>query len=452
MEIEKKLVEYIMETPFEMLPKEVIDIAKKVVLTVLGTTIAGAKEEGCETLLSQVKEWGGKEEATILIHGGRVPAHNAVLVNSTMARALDFCDSMLMGIHLGSSTIPTALAVAELTGGCSGREFLTALVVGTEIAVRIHFSSIYDGFDPTGVCTIFATTAIAGRILGLKSEQMLNALALAFNRAGGSMQSNIDGSLAVRLNQGFASQGGIICAQLAQGGITGPMNFLSGIYGYFHLYAKDRYEPEKVMGGLGERFEFTKTIFKKYPSCGGTLTSTDAILDLVANKYLTPENIAQITIKVTPPIYKLVGHPFKIGNNPRVNAQFSIQYCVANALLRGSSKLKHFEQNYIREPKIMELIEKIYVTAEPNLEKRTRLATEMEVRTKQGDTYHKVVDYFRGTPENPLTYEEHLERFQDCVRYPDECLPQENVEKILFHISQLEELPDICNLIPLLLH
>ena len=452
MKIEKKLVEYIMETPFEMLPKEVIDIAKKVVLTVLGTTIGGAREEGCETLLSQVKEWGGKEEATILIHGGLVPAHNAVLVNSAMARALDFCDSMLMGIHFGSSTIPTALAVAELKGGCSGREFLTALVVGTEVAVRMHFSSIYDGFDPTGVCAIFATTAIAGRILGLKSGQMLNALALAFNRAGGSMQSNIDGSLAVRLNQGFASQGGIICAQLAQRGITGPKNFLSGIYGYFHLYAKDRYEPKAVIGELGERFEFAKTIFKKYPSCGGTLVSTDAILDLIADQDLTPEDITQITVKVTPPIYKLVGHPFKIGDNPRVNAQFSIQYCVANALLRGSSRLKHFEENYVREPKIMELIDNIFVISDPDLEKRTRLAIEMEIRTKQGVAYHKVVDYFKGTPENPLTNEEHLERFYDCVRYGDESLSQENVEKILDLVSQLEELPDVCHLIPLLLH
>jgi len=451
MEIERKLVEYIVETPFAMLPDEVIGTAKNVVRTVLGTTVAGAKEEGCETLSTQVKEWGGKEEATILIHGGLVPAHNAVLVNSAMARALDFCDAMSMGIHLGSSTIPTGLAVAELMGGVSGREFLTALVVGTEVASRIHFSSIYDGFDPTGVCTIFATTAIAGRILGLKPEQMLNALAIAFNKAGGSMQSNIDGSLAVRLNQGFASQGGIISAQLARRGFTGPMNFLDGIYGYFHLYAKDRYEPEAIIGELGERFELTKTIFKKYPSCGGTLASTDAILELVANHCITPEDIAKIIIKVTPPIYKLVGHPFKIGKNPRVNAQFSIQYCVANALLRGSSKLNHFEDNYVREPKVLELIDKISVINDPNLEKRTRLTVEMEIHTKQGAAYHKVVDYFRGTPENPLTNEEHLERFQDCVRYADDRLPQENVEKILYLVSQLEELPDVCSLIPLLL-
>ena len=177
-------------------------------MAVLGTTIAGANAEGCEALVRQVRQWGGRKEATILIHGGKVPAYNAALVNSAMARALDFCDGMVPGMHVGSSSVPTALAAAELAGGCSGKEFLAALVVGTEIASRLNAVSVYDGFDPTGVCTIFGATAIAGRILGLDTKQMADALALAFNKAGGSMQSNIDGSLAVRVIQGLVSSRG----------------------------------------------------------------------------------------------------------------------------------------------------------------------------------------------------------------------------------------------------
>jgi len=180
MQVEKRLAEYVSETGFNDLPQEPVDIAKKVVLTVLGTTIAGATAEGCEALVDQVKEWGGREEATILIHGGKVPAHNAALVNSAMARALDFCDAMAPGMHVGSSSVPTALAIAEFTGGCSGKEFLAALVLGTEVAARLNLSeSAYDGFDPTVVCSIFAAAAVAGKLLHLNSEQMLDALALA---------------------------------------------------------------------------------------------------------------------------------------------------------------------------------------------------------------------------------------------------------------------------------
>jgi len=368
MDTEKRLAEYVSETKFEDLPQEPVDIIKNVILTVLGTTIAGATAEGCEALVNQVKEWGGKKEATIWIHGGKVPAYNAALVNSTMARALDFCDAMMPGMHVGSSSIPTALATAELVGGCSGKEFLTALVLGTEIAARINSVSIYDGFDPTGICSIFATAAIAGRILRLSSKQMLDTLALAFNKAAGSFQCNIDGALAVRVIQGFVSQGGIICAQLAQKGITGPKNFLEGTYGYFHLYAKDKYDLQSVTKKLGERFEMDKTLFKKYPSCGCTLGSTDAILDLIEEKDLTPEEIADVDIKVPPYSYKLVGAQFEVGDNPKVNAQFNIQYCVANALLRKSSKLHHFDESYIRDPKIMDLTKKIHISPEPSLD------------------------------------------------------------------------------------
>ncbi|MDP0919043.1 MmgE/PrpD family protein, partial [Klebsiella pneumoniae] len=90
-----------------------------------------------------------------------------------------------------------------------------------------------------GACSIFAPTIAAGRILGLTEKQMANALALAFNKAGSSFQSNVDASLAVRVIQGFVSQDSIICAQLAQRNITGPKNWLTGIWGYYHLFCKD---------------------------------------------------------------------------------------------------------------------------------------------------------------------------------------------------------------------
>mgnify|MGYP001040350427 CR=1 FL=1 len=456
METEKRLAHYISDTKYEDLPQESIDIIKNVILTVLGTIIAGSTAEGCETLVHQVREWGGKEEATILIYGGKVPAHNAALVNSVMARALDFCDAMIPGMHVGSSSVPTALASAELAGGCSGKEFLTSLILGTEVAARINSISVYDGFDPTGVCTIFASTAIAGRILRLNSKQILNALSLAFNKAGGSMQSNIDGSLAVRMIQGFVSQSGIICAQLAQRGITGPKNFLEGIYGYFHLFVKDKLNPQAIITrDLGERLEMEKTLFKKYPSCGGTLASTDAILDLIREKDLNPEDISRIDIKVSPRVYKLVGGPFEVRDNPKVDAQFSIQYCVANALLRKSSKLHHFDESYIKNPKIMELTKNIYVFADPMLEDPERLmlslAAHMKVITKKGEIYYKSVDIPRGLPENPLTKEEHMERFKNCVNYCDKPFPKVNIEEILSMVNRLEETKDVCSLIPLLL-
>ena len=449
--LEEELVEYVLSARYEDLPTGVIDSAKRMILTIAGTTIAGARLEGCEALADQIKGWGGREEANILLHGGKVPAHNAALVNSYMARALDFDDGIRPGMHVGASTVPAALAASELADGCTGKEFLTALVVGAELADRINLVSDYDGFDPTGICSIFAATAAVSRILTLEKEQTWNALAIAFNKSGGSFQSNIEGALSVRLIQGFVAQGGIISAQLAQKGFTGPKNFLEGIYGYFHLYAKDKYDPSLVAGELGKRFEFTKTMFKKYPSCGGTISSTEAILDLAKKYDITPDNVDRINVKVTPYAHKLVGGPFRLGDNPRVNAQFSIRYCVANALLRKSSKLEHFEEPLIKDPAIMEITQKIHTEADPALDKRDETAVEMEVLTKSGDTYSKRIDFAAGFAERPLTSEEIMERFQSCISFSGAIFPLDSVEKLVSMVNEIENLKDIRDLIQVFL-
>jgi 2-methylcitrate dehydratase PrpD len=452
MGLERELAEFASETTFANLPEEPVTVIKKVVLTILGTTIAGAASDGCRAVVDQAREWGGREEATLFIHGGKVPAFNAAFANSFMARALDFDDGMFPGVHLGASTVPTALAMAERAGGCTGKEFLTALVVGSEIAARLNLSpAAYDGFDPTGVCSVFASCAVAGKLLDLHGKQMMTALALAFNRSGGSFQSNIDGSLAVRLTQGFVSQSGIICAQMAQRGVTGPESFLEGVYGYFHLFAKDDYDSRTVISGLGRSFKMSNLLFKKYPSCGGTLASTDAILELVSAHGFGPEDVERILIRVTPAIYNLTGQPFKIGENPTVDAQFSIRYCVANALLRKAPELKHFDESFIRDPEIAKLIKQIEVIPDVSLNEREHRTADMRVMLKDGRTCHTTVDQPRGFPLNPLTEEEHREKFLSCLRYGGGHVPREAVAKAISLVDRLEDVEDVRTLITLLL-
>lgn len=430
MEAEKRLVQYITDTKYEELPEETINFAKDLILGVVGTTVAGATEEGCGAVINLAKEWGGKREATILMYGDKVPARSAAFANSIMARALDYEDGLTPGVHFSASVVPTALAATELAGGCNGKEFLVAVVLGSELAAKLNSCSFYDGFDPTGIVSIFGAAAAAGRILHLSSAQMLDALALAFNKAGGSFQCNIDGVLAVRAIQGFVSEGAVICAQLAQRGITGPQNFIEGIYGYLHLYSKDKFRPQDVLKDLGKKFEIHNTLCKKYPSCGCTLSSTEAAIEIVRGNEFSPEEVVRVDVRLTPYCHNLVGHQFKIGNTPRVDAQFNVQYCVANAILRRSSKLIHFEESYIKDPKIKDLVQKIYVIPDPALQdpgSERSLSSDVTVTTKRGKVYHQFVKAARGMPGNPLSKDEHLGHFQDCMNYAKNPLPKENI-------------------------
>lgn len=451
--LESTFVDFLAGGTFESIPPETVAVVKNVILNDLGAILGGATAEGCETVLELIRHWGGREEATVLVHGGKVPAHNAALVNSAMARALDIDDHMPPGMHLGASAIPTALAAAELAGGCSGKEFLTAITLGFEMAIRINDASTYNGFDPSGVCGIFAATAAAARVLRLDPAQTRTALALAFNRPVQTFQSIVDGTTAVRVGQGLISQGAMASVQLAQRGITGPWDFLEGVFGYFHLYAGDTYDPTAITAGLGQESHLAKVAFKNYPSCGGTIASTDAILERMREHGLAPDKVARIEVRVTPYIFDMTGGQFKIGSNPRVDAQFSIQYCVANALLRGGSAISHFDEEAVRDPRIMELVQKISVVPDAALEgprQGSSLRADMSFTTEAGEEYRTSIPIPSGFPGNPMSEERIVERFEEAAHYGGIPVPEDRLGQIAAFVGRLEQSEDVRDLVPLM--
>ncbi|MGJ3561388.1 MmgE/PrpD family protein [Streptomyces sp. INA 01156] len=186
----EQLIDFVRSTRLDEIDLEARRIVRTMITTVLGTTVAGAGEDGCRELRGLLLENGGAPQATSLVHGDRLPAASAALLNGVMARALDYCDAMEPGLHLGSSLVPAALAAAEFRGGVSGEEFVTAVAVGAELGSRLNLTeALYDGLDPTGVVAPLAATATVGRILGLSTDQLRAALGLAFNRAGGASRA-----------------------------------------------------------------------------------------------------------------------------------------------------------------------------------------------------------------------------------------------------------------------
>lgn len=451
MKFERKIVDYVIDTRFEDVPPAAIDTVKKMLLADIGTTIAGAEADGCKELAEFYRSVAGTPEASVLLHGDKLPAHNAVFVNAMMSRALDFCDAIAPGPHIGSSTIPTALACSELAGGISGEELLTALIVGAEIAARLNLSeSAYDGFDPTGICVPFGATAVACRLLGMDKQQAWNALGLVFNSCGGSFQSHIDGSLGVRVNQGRSAHEAVVSARLAQRGITGPKNFLTGIYGYLHLYGKGQFTGADVVDGLGKSYRMQEVAFKKYPCCAMTSGPTDVAFNMLREYELDPAEIDTVKLTLPPYGYRLVGHKFKIGDNPTVDGQFSAQYCVANVMLRGRSKIRHFTTQAVRDPAIRKFISMVTVLPDSSLDRRGHTAMDMEITMTNGEVYRSGIDIAPGFPGNPLTDEDHMQRFMDCIDYAPEWFTRKHVDEIISFIKEVEKEPDVRGLVKLL--
>ena len=448
MAIETELARFVCGLQQRDVPADAERTVKLVVLAAVGAGIAGAGEDGIAPLRELLRERGGRGEARVFVHGDRLPAHAAAQLNGTMCRALDYCDAMAPGIHIGSALLPAAFAAAELAGGCSGSDFLAALAAGCELGARFNLTeSMYDGFDPTGVAVVFASTAAAARILRLTEQQTLHALGLAFNRCGGSFQSNIDGTLAVRVIQGWVAQTGIECAQLAQRGISGPAGFVGGVYGYAHLYGRGRLDPASVGAGLGSEWRTQRMMFKPYPSCGATQGLTGLTLGLVRELELVPERVRSVEVRLPPYSHKLVGHAFRVGDNPRVNAQFSAQYCVANAIVRRSSRLPHFTPQQVADAEVNALIARVSAIADPALDARGHTAVDVTLTTADGRVHRRSLDIAPGFPGNALSDEQQLARFHDCMAYAALPLPRAKIDRFLGAVERLGSIADARSLV-----
>ena len=442
--IEQNLAQFICSLTAEQVPPPAKRIVRLMAMAVIGTGVAGAGEDGIAALREMLLEAGGAPQATTLVFGDKLPAAAAAQFNATMCRALDFCDAMAPGPHLGAAIFPAALAAAELMGGCSGSEFFAALAAGAETSSRFNLSEAqYNGFDPTGIAVMFGAAAAAARVMQLTPGQTHHALALAFNRCAGSFQSNVDGSLAVRVIQGWVAQAGVQCAQMAKRGITGPVNFLTGHYGFAHIFGRGTLDPQTVVAGLGDEWRLTRMMFKKYPSCGVTQGVTELALTLVKALDLKAEDILKAEVRLPPYAHRLVGHAFAPGANPRVDAQFSAAYCVANAFVRRSSRLQHFTPVEVANPEVVELISRISVLADPALDTRGHTAVDLEVTTRSGQIYKRALDIAPGFPGADLTDAEHEVRFRECMSYASQPLSDRRRDQVLTALTDLPGLADV---------
>jgi 2-methylcitrate dehydratase PrpD len=456
MSVTQELVRNVLDTPFEAFDASVVNSARERIIDVVGCMIGGANAPGNSMLLDLAREWGGREEATVMVHGVKVPAHNAALVNSIMARSYDFepagpiVDNKSTPAHISGTTVPVALAAAEATAS-HGKDLLAALILGDDLASRIIAASninLDSGFEPTGIANMFGATAIAGRLTKLTEEQMLHAFGIALNQLSGTFQNIFDGVHTFKLPQGLAARGGIFSAALAKKGFTGVKDALFSKYGYFSLYCKT-YEPGVLIKDLGEAFYADMTC-KPYPCCRSTHAAIDCTLALVLSNTINPEDVEEVVVNVPLKAHDFaVGQHFKIRNVPQIDASFSLQYTVATALLRKSVRLEHFTEEYITDRKVADIIDKIRLTAKITPEKP--LAAAVKIRTKQGVEYEKRVDMPRGNGIlTPLTETEKREKFFDNVRFSN-TVSLEKAQKALGLLERVENVDNMAELSQLLM-
>ncbi len=450
-----KMLENALKTRFENFAIDTLETTKYRVIDTLGCLIGGATDTGNPELVKIIKANGGKKEATILIHGGKVPVAEAALVNSVMARSFDFgpvsplVDGVSCPGHISETTVPTALTLSE-TINASGKEFITALLVGDDIASRLLAGSGFGfslGWDGVGTVNVFGVTAMAGRLLGLDKSQLHNAFGTALNLLGTTFQSFWDGTTAFKLPQGLAARAGIFAAQLAKAGWTGPEDALFSRFGYYKMFTDGCRKPQVLTDDLGKKYYSDGTI-KPYPCCRITHAAIQCGLELIKKHHIKPDSIESVNLETAPGgIDHIVGHPFKIGAFPHGNAAFSYEYVVATAFLFGSVRPEHFTEKAIRNPKVTDFIRKIKLMAADDVEfEKAR----MTVTLKDGSKLTETVTKVKGDPlTNPMTHDDIIAKWWVNVDFTQK-INRNKAEELLDKLLNLETLYSVRKLIPLL--
>jgi 2-methylcitrate dehydratase PrpD len=450
------MLENVLATRFENFDKDTLETTKYRIIDTVGCLIGGADDAGNPELLKLIRETGGKEEATILIHGGRVPLAEAAFIDCIMARSFDFgpVSPLLGGVswpgHISETTVPTALSLSEVANA-SGREMITVLLVGDDIATRILAGSGFGfslGWDGVGTVNTFGVTAMTGRLFGLNKTQLRNAFGIALNMLGTTFQSFWDGTTAFKLPQGLSARGGITSAQLAKAGWTGPEDALFGRFGYYKMFTDGCKNPQALTNDLGRRYYYDGTI-KPYPCCRITHAAIDAALALMKKYKFKAEDIESVNLDTAPEgIDHIVGHTFKIGAFPHGNAAFSYEYVVATAFLYDGVRPEHFTEKAIRNPKVIEFIKKIKLTAVKDIPfEKAR----MMVTLKDGRKLTETVLDVKGDPlTNPITHKDIIAKFWMNVEFSGK-ISKTKAEELLDKLLNLQKVKSARELIPLMM-
>lgn len=438
---------------FQDLDAAAVEAAKLRCIDIIGCAIGGAAEPSNAGLVELLRTWGGRPQATVIGHGFQGPLHEVALVNCVLCRSFDWgaltlvVEGRRFPTHTSETTVPTALACGE-SQRASGRELITALIAGDDLAARLWMASERpqpgqggargEGFEPWGTITTFAAAAIAGRMLGLDEKQMRHALGIALNMMAGAGSGLWDGATMFKLSQGTSARSGVNAAQLAKAGWTGVEDPLFGAHGsYFGSIARGCDHPERITAGLGRVFH-AETVFKPYPGGRPTHAPIDAALSLARRHDLRPQEVEAVVLRTSPPATAAhYAKPYKVGEYPTCDALFSYRYAVANALARRKAGNWEYSEGAIRDPLVQALVAKV------RLEGLDRpRGVELEVTLKDGRVLSEYVAVALGEPENPLPREGLYAKFMTQVEYSGMVSPQA-AEQLLRLLEHLEDVPDV---------
>lgn len=440
-----KVLEYIDQENDRLIPSESVTMAKKGLLDFIASAFAGYQNKAAAIAMKSTDWLGENGSCTVIGREKQASALAATFTNATLASCMDIDDGHRQAVgHPACMIIPPVLAAGETTTDFSGKELLTAIVVGYEVGIRsgIVMNSNHETlFYGSGGWAHFGSAAGVAKVKGMTGTPLKHALSIGevYGPTAQCDKSIATGSM-TKESVGWGAVTGLMGVFLAAEGFTGPDNILMDD----HLYRSD---AKEVFQTLGDQYEIESIYFKRYPACKWAHSPIEAALAIKEEFNPDLNKVADILIETFSKAVTL-DHISPLTTEA---AQYSVPFTVATALCYGNVDPYHVSEDHLGNKKVYQVAKKIRLKQVEDLEKLfpEKRPARLKIMMTDGTVYEKEVHLVKGDAEKPLCWEELIEKFHKCTK---EHIDLQRRLKIIEHVKNLEELTDVKKLTGLLRH
>jgi 2-methylcitrate dehydratase PrpD len=438
-----KFADHVIATDYDNLPLEAIASTKTFILDCLGVGLIGSNGPWVEELISCQQQWGAGEDARVWSRGLRLPAPAAAMCNAYQIHNCEFdCVHEGAVVHPVTVVLPSVLAVAERMGDITGRQLITAVALGVDVACHLGVAATSGlRFFRPGTAGAFAGVSGIAKLLNFDRETLINAYSIVYAQICGTMQSHTEGSMLLGMQIAFNARNAVVAGDMAAAGLQGPKNILQGEFGYFRLIETEN-QLDNVLEELGHTWRITEVAHKPFPSGRATHGVIDALSQLMQNHEISTSNIAEIDVDLPPLTHQLVGRPPM--EKMDVNyARLCIPYVSARLLQNGILSVNDFSADALASADSLALAKRIHCHIIDNPDPNALVPVSVRVTFNDGQILTQEVDFVYGNPKKPMSYEDQLKKFRNNTSSAAQPLSDAKTDKLIEQVEDLENLSDL---------
>jgi 2-methylcitrate dehydratase PrpD len=401
-----------------VLPEAVARVAKMHLLDSVGVGLAASRQPAGEAYRRFSIDLSHEGPSSVFGARTGAAADDAALINGGLIHSLEYDDTHTGSIAHGSSVMTAcALAVAQSIGA-SGSDLLGAYVLGWETLIRIGRAAPggfqASGFQVTSVGGALVSALIAAYLGRLDDDRMVAAQGIALSQASGVFEFLSNGSTVKSLHPGWAAHSGIMAANLAKAGLTGPETSFEGRFGLYRSFARDGDAAARFasdIGSLGQQWRIMEAAFKFHPCCHYIHPFIEAA-DRLRILGVTGEEVEALVLHVPEGASGIICEPWedKLTAASGHAMRWSLPLVFASKMVHGEVTLDTF--NRLPDSAVVDLARRISWQPMRNARFPKRFEAEVDCRQRSGAVQHVRIDDAYGNAGRPAAYEEVLKKFR----------------------------------------